>query len=222
MADCCAQSDKIQTAVVTGRHPYDVRGFYRAFASMPDIDAYIQHMEDFISDPGRASYDVVVFYNFHQETPGAESNWWDQNMLPALSALGETKQGILVMHHAILAFPGWDYWADLVGITDRKFGYHIGEQLTIDIADPDHPITGGLSSWTMTDETYDMASAGEGCHVLLTTDHPKSMKTIAWTRQHRESPVLCLESGHDDATYSDESFREVLARGIRWLAGRLS
>jgi len=126
-----------------------------------------------------------------------------------------------VLHHALLAFPEWQVWNDIVGIQDRSFGYHQNETLTIEVANPDHPITRGLSNWTMVDETYTMADAGEGCEVLLTAEHPKSMKTIAWTRQHEDARVFCFESGHDHQTWPDPNFREVVRRGIQWCAGRI-
>jgi len=215
-----AFTDKIRTAVVTGRHPYDVLGFYAIFKSVSEIDFYPQHMEDFISDSvaTRDQYDVVVFYNFHQETPGNEQNWWDKGMKDALERLGETKQGILILHHAILAFPNWDVWANICGIKDRKFSYHVGQTVKTEIVKPDHPITKGLNSWEMVDETYLMNDAGENSEILLTTDNPKSMKTLAWTRQYKNARVFCYEGGHDNQTYADPNFRKVIANGIKWLA----
>jgi trehalose utilization protein len=215
-----ALTDKIRTAVVTGRHPYDVLGFYAIFKNISEIDFYPQHMEDFISDSvaTRDQYDVVVFYNFHQETPGNEQNWWDKGMKDALERLGETKQGILLLHHAILAFPNWDVWANICGIQDRKFSYHIGQTVKTEIVKPDHPITKGLNSWEMVDETYLMNDAGENSEILLTTDNPKSMKTLAWTRQYKNARVFCYEGGHDNQTYADPNFRKVIANGIKWLA----
>ena len=72
----------------------------------------------------------------------------------------------------------------------------------------------------MVDETCTMADAGEGSGTLLTVDHPKSMKTLAWTRSHKESRVFCFESGHDNVTWVNAEFRNVLQRGIRWCARR--
>jgi len=211
---------KIKTAVVTGRHPYDVPNFYAVFKNIPEIDFYPQHLEDFISDSAanRDQYDVVVFYNFHQETPGNEQNWWEKNMKDSLEHLGETKQGILLLHHAILAFPNWDVWANICGIKERKFSFYVNETVKTEIAKPDHLITKGLGTWEMVDETYLMKDAEEGCDVLLTTDNPKSMKTLAWTRQYKNSKVFCYEGGHDNQAYSDPNFRKVIANGIKWLA----
>jgi type 1 glutamine amidotransferase len=73
----------------------------------------------------------------------------------------------------------------------------------------------------MVDETYAMADAGTGSEILLTMDHPRSMKTIAWTRPYRNSRVFCFQCGHDNQAWENPNFREVLARGIRWTAGRM-
>ncbi|MFQ6132499.1 MAG: ThuA domain-containing protein [Armatimonadota bacterium] len=223
MGDTFQTTEKIKTAVVTGRHPYEVPGFHDALASIPEIACYVQHMEDFAADAAgvREQYDVLVFYNFHQATPTDEGEWWERGMKTSLERLGETKQGILVLHHAVLAFLEWPFWAELVGIADRKFDFHIGETLTIEVADPDHPITQGLTSWETVDETYVTNEPGEGSEVLLTTDHPKSMRSIGWTRRHGQARVFCLQSGHDNRAYANPSFRTVLSRGIQWLAGRL-
>lgn len=218
-------TDKIKTAVVTGRHPFDVPALHEAFRSIPEIDFYPQHMEDFVSDAGKVRdwYDVVVFYNFHQETPGDEQGWWEKAARESLERLGETRQGLLVLHHALLAYKQWPLWNALTGVQERTFGYYMNQPLRVQVADAAHPITQGLADWDMVDETYTMADARpeDGNTVLLTTNHPLSMKTLAWTRQYKNARVFCWQSGHDGLTFSNPSFRTVLSRGIRWLAGRV-
>jgi hypothetical protein len=217
------KSDKITVAVITGQHPFDVPAFHALFRSIPEIDFYPQHLEDFVSDAGgvRRDYNVLLFYHFHQANPGAEQGWWERGTREALEQLGETRQGIFVLHHAILAFPKWPLWSEIVGIADRSFQFDVGQELFVEIADPGHPITRDLQSWRMVDETYLMANADEGSHVLLTTNHPRSMRTLAWTRQHKHARVFCCQSGHDARAYANESFRTVVSRAVQWLAGRL-
>ena len=206
----------LHVAVITGQHVFDVPGFHALWRSLPGIEAYIQDLDNWAADEGhvREDYDVLVFYNFHRSGP-------EGRVKAALERLGETAQGIVLLHHAILAYPQWPVWAELTGITVRDFKYYHGETLNIHVADASHPITQGLADWQMVDETYHMPDAGEGSHVLLTTDHERSMRTIAWTRLYKQARVLCFESGHGNETYVDRSFRAVLARGIRWAAGRI-
>ena len=206
----------ITAAVITGEHNFDVPGFQAAFRGMTDVDAFPQTLENFIADQGgvRDEYDVLVFYNFHRPAP-------DEQTAAALDSLGETSQGIVVLHHALLAFPEWPRWSRICGIDDRTFGYHMDQRVPIHVADPAHAITAGLADWEMPDETYTMSSADKDSRILLTTDHTLSMRTLAWTRQFGTARVFCFQSGHDNATFADPGFRTVLHRGIRWAAGAL-
>jgi len=208
--------EKIKTAVITGHHPFDVPAFHAAFRSMAEIDAYPQDMEEFAADVGgrRAEYDALLFFNFHQEMPGAP-------VLEALEALGESEQGIFILHHGLLAFPDWRLWADLVGIQDRSFDVHMDHKLKIQIADPEHPVTRGLSDWEMLDETYVLAEPDADSEAVLYTDDAKSMRSIAWTRRYKKARVFCFQSGHDHQAYANPNFRKVISRGLQWAAGRI-
>jgi type 1 glutamine amidotransferase len=201
---------------VTGQHNFDVPAFHALFRSLPGIDFYIQDLENLVADTEGVfdQYAAFVFYNFHRTTPQGR-------MKAMLERLGESQQGIVVMHHALLAFPDWPLWSQIVGIEDRSFEYYHGETVDIEVTDADHPISQGLASWRMNDETYLMDDTTEGSRVLLTTDHPKSMRTIAWTRQLKNARVFCLESGHGHETYVDPNYRTVLSRGILWAAGHM-
>ena len=214
----------INVAVVTGGHPYDVPGLTDMFRALPDINAYPQHMEDFATDPAgkRTWYDVVLFYTMLQQTPTGEGAWYEAGVKTAIEDLGESGRGIFMLHHAILAYPGWPLWHSIVGVRDYVFkNYHIGERPRIATAKPDHPITQGLTSWEMTDETYEMSEPDQDNEILLTIDHPKSMRACAWVRQHKNARVFCYQSGHDNETYAVPNFRTVVARGIQWCARRI-
>ena len=216
-------NEDVRVAVVTGGHSFDVPNFHRLFRSLRGVDAYIQSLDDFASSSPstRSDYDVVLFYIMQMATPVDEGLPWHHGRpLTALSELGSTGQGIVVLHHALLAFPDWQPWSDIVGISDRRFGFHMGQTVRSLVRD-DHPINRGLRPWTMGDETYTMADARDDSSILISYDHPLSMKTIAWTRQYRSSPVFCYQAGHDNTTWSNASFQDVLRRGILWSTGRL-
>jgi type 1 glutamine amidotransferase len=215
--------EKIKTAVITGQHPFDVPAFQAVFRSMPEIDFYPQHMEDFAADIGerRAEYDALLFFNFHQTTPVSRGDPGEQATLAALESLGESEQGIFVLHHGLLAYPDWPLWARLVGIEDRSFSVHMDHNLSIQVANSQHPVTRGLRDWQMLDETYVVAEPGADSEILLSTDDPKSMKSIAWTRRYKKARVFCFQSGHDHYAYGNRNFRLVISRGLQWAAGRI-
>ncbi len=219
-----AESGVVRVAVVTGGHSFDVPSFAELFSRLEGVRAYIQSTDDFAaaSKETRQGYDAVLFYSMLLETPRDEGlPWYAGKPHAALSELGETAQGIVVLHHAILAYREWPLWDEIVGIKGRGFGYAPDQRVRSEIVNASHPVTTELSSWEMVDETYTTHDAEEGSEILISYDHPKSMHTIAWTRRYRAARVFCYQAGHDASAYGDANFQEVLRRGIWWSAGRL-
>jgi len=140
--------EPIRVAVVTGCHPFDVRAFTRLFRELPGIDAYIQHLDDFVADVGRARdwYQAVVFYHFHQELPDdtAQNPWWRRGVRASLERLGTTEQGIVVLHHGLVAYRGWPFWSEVVGIKERGTGFTPDQEIQVQVVDSQHPITAGV------------------------------------------------------------------------------
>jgi type 1 glutamine amidotransferase len=74
-------------------------------------------------------------------------------------------QGIVVLHHAISAWPGWEGWAEVVG---ARFHYRPGrlrgvdlpasgyrhDRFTVRVTDPEHPICSGVEDFAVDDELY--------------------------------------------------------------------
>lgn len=213
----------LKTAVITGGHHYHVPAFHQLFREMPGVDAYIQHMADFVASPPevRQAYDVLIFYTHLRGelsdlglAPGR-----DDTVRLVLESLGAPKPGIVVLHHSLLAFPGWAVWDAIVGMTNRALtAYSHGESIRYHIADARHPICAGLADWTMRDETYLMPDAAGENHILITTDHPQSARTLAWTHLYKQSRVFCLQGGDGQDAWRDAHFRTLLAQGARWCA----
>ena len=202
----------MKIAVVTGEHGFREKDFDAVFRSMEDIDFIREDLDVFVEDPDQKEYETVVFYNFHRPYP-------TDKQAKAILDLTERGQGVVILHHAILAFPEWESYSDMCGIDARAdFGYFPKQTLQVQVTDPTHPITEGLTDWEMGDETYTMKSAGEDSTILLTVDHPNSMHVLGWAREYGNSRIFCLQSGHDNVTYSHPNFREVLRRGIQWCA----
>jgi type 1 glutamine amidotransferase len=214
-------ADTLAVAVLVDGHPHDVPGFQQALAAVDGVDCYPQDLMNFAVDAAgrREEYDAAVCYNFHGRSSFTDLS--EEHYEQAKAALREFAAGgagLVVLHHGLPAFPDWEWWSDAVGITDRDLDYEHDVDLEFQIA-ADHPITEGLSTWEMTDETYEMDEP-DGT-VLVTTDHPTSMDAIAWTRRVDDARVFCYQSGHDRQAFETPEFRTVLGRGIEWTAGAL-
>lgn len=210
-------------AVVTGAHPLEIREYQDLFVDLSPSRCYFQGLYEWGTDPtlARESYDTVVFYHWHLDEPLAEPDaWWQKGTREAIEALGGG-QGVVLLHHSIVAFPGWSTWDRLCGFSNRNFSYHQDQTVPVHVADPRHPITRDLEDFVIEDEVYLMESPPPGSVTpLLTTDHPMSMRTIAWTHEVDGSRVFCLQLGHGHTSYGNPSFRAILQSGIRW-AGRM-
>lgn len=215
----------INLAVITGGHSYEVLPFHALFRAMPGVDATIQHIEDFVYSPRevRDGYDALVFYIMPRGGPDDEPYRFGGRAEKAFGRLGETSQGIVMLHHAILAYPEWPKWDAVVGMQRRVITkYSHDERIPVQVAAPEHPIVQGLAPWTIVDETYVLHDPGADSQVLLTTDHPACMRSLAWVRMYQNSRVFCYESGHDHQAWEDGCFQKVLGNGIRWVAGNFS
>ncbi len=139
-----------------------------------------------------------------------------------LESLSQRDQGIVVLHHAVLGYPGWQPWIDLMGLVNEPFEYYHDRTISLTVTNPNHPITRGLSHWTTVDETYLLhQSVDASADILVTTDDPKSLPTIAWTRMHGLARVFCCTLGHDAVAYANEGFQTLLHNGILWAAGEI-
>ncbi len=154
--------DLISVAVVTGNHTFDELSFQNALSGLVGIVCQIQPLGTFAaqSSQARQKFDVVLFYNYHQDIAR------EAKSRTALETLGETEQGLVILHHALVAFPQWSLWNDLCGIQARQFTAHKQQRLWVEIAQPHHPITRGLQAWEMVDETYLMESANSGSEIF--------------------------------------------------------
>ena len=221
----------LKVAFISGDHPFDVIGMHNALMDLDDMKVYPQHILDFCTDTGgsygagadagtgRQTYDVLVFYNMTMETPSGDEGSAQDVLRSTVESFGSTGQGLVILHHALLAFPEWQKWSDIVGINNRKFGFYPDQAVPFNVEAPEHPIMKGVDNFTMTDETYTMDEPDGNSTLLLSTAHDPSIKSIAWCHAYQKSRVFCYQSGHDDTSYSNSSFQTILRNGILWAAG---
>ena len=216
-------SDKLQAAVLVENHPYDVMEFQRMLDSFADCKCYVQPVDLFVrDDDNRKKYDTVLWYNINWDPPGEDSilRKYLEN------EIGETRQGIVFIHHALLNFQNWDPYTKICGLRERGanvgFKYTQNESVPQHILNRDHPITRTVSDFTVIDETYQIGEAEEeGNDLLITTDNKTSVHNLAWTRQYKNSRVFSYAAGHDGRVYADENYRKIINQALRWTAHRI-
>ncbi len=216
----------LRVLVVTGGHSFDQDAFFALFGGMQNASVthtrFKDGAEEKLTPAARKQYDVMLFYDMHQEPKPHWDSW--------MQLLAEGMPSVF-LHHALGSYRKMAAYQDIVGGHAQftativpgeisTFWKH-DEILNVHVADKNHPITQGLADFTIQDECYKGYYVRPDVHVLLTTDHPDNGCILSWTHRFKNSPVVYLQLGHDAKAYENPSFRRLLERSLRWAAGRL-
>ncbi len=147
-----------------------------------------------------------------------------------------TGTGLVILHSANNAFPGWVEYEKMVGLLWREGSNH-GDfhQFLVRIVDHDHPITRGLADFMQWDELYHnlIHMHGVPYHVLASAysspdqhgtgrDEPMMLVT-----QYGDGRVFHMVLGHvatvypegdTMAAFENPPFQKALLRGAEWAA----
>ena len=213
---------KINVLVVTGGHGFEVEPFFRIFTDNPEIQftvakhgkaAEVYEREDLLT------FDVAVLYDMPKTITEPQKE--------KFLALLKKGAGLVVLHHALVSYPDWPEYADLIGgrylqadEKTGKAGYQHNVDIPVQIAAKDHPITSGLKDFTIHDEIYWGFRVDPKAQPLLTTTHEKSGNPIAWTMPRETGRTVYVQLGHGPSAYDNPAYREIVARCIRWAAKR--
>lgn len=144
--------------------------------------------------------------------------------------------GLVILHSANLAFPGWVEYERMCGIAWREGSNH-GDfhEFLVRIVDREHPVTRGLEDFLQSDELYHNLQHMHGApyHVLATAysspekhgtgkDEPMMVVT-----RYGEGRVFHMILGHVALVYPEGAtmvsfenppFQRALLRGAEWAA----
>lgn len=230
---------KIQTLIITGQNGHDWRGTTPLLRKiLEDTGRFeVRVTEEFrgAGDETLAPYDLVVLNYFERRRPDL---WWGARAEAALLSWLRRGKGLVMYHFSVAAFDGWEEYEKLSGGNWRpNQGHHSpAHDFTVEIKDPDHPITRGLKSSfaVKNDELYanlKWQPAGS-YHVLATAwdDHslyknprqptpgPGVHQPMLWTVRYGQGRVFATALGHAPANLENPGFQVTFARGAEWAA----
>ena len=154
------------------------------------------------------------------------------------SITDEQEAGLLAVVKGGVNIAGWHGGMADSFRNNTKYQYMVGGQFvahpgniidyTVHITDPNHPITRGISDFTMHSEQYYM-HIDPSNNVLATTtfnaDHDDwidgCVMPVVWTRRYGEGRVAYASVGHVRADFEVPEAREIVRRGMLWAAGVL-
>ena len=223
------QAEKIKVVVITGGHGFEKEPFFAIFDSFGDIEYVNAHQQDhseIFEDISNWDFDVIVLYNMTQEiSPKRQDNF---------IKLLRQGVGLVALHHSIGAFQQWPEYRNIIGgkfylnemqedgLVRHKSGYQHHAVLGVHVENSKHPIARGMCDFVIRDEVYSKQIFEQDNHILLTTDHHASDRPVCWVRKYDNARVCYIQLGHGRHAHASPDYRYLVARAIRWSAGRLN
>jgi len=223
-----AELEKLKVVVVTGGHDFEREPFFKMMDSIEGI-TYIEAIQkdhsELFEDISGWDYDVIVFYSMTQQI----SEKRKKNFLKLL----DQGVGVVALHHTMCSLQEWPEFKNIIGtkyyqkdtledgVMCKAGSYEHDIDMAIKVVDKQHPITEGMSDFPIHDEGYKNCWFDQDNHVLLTTDHAASDKTVGWVRRYGKAKVCTIQLGHDSKAYENRNYPLLINRAILWTANRL-
>jgi putative membrane-bound dehydrogenase-like protein len=157
-----------------------------------------------------AGYDGLIIYtNTLKISPEQEKTLLD---------FVESGKGFIPLHCASFAFLNSPKYIALVGAQFKSHGTGV---FRTTIAEPNHPIMKGYQGFESWDETYVHTKHNEKDRIVLEyREDGKRKEPWTWVRTQGKGRVFYTAWGHDQRTWSNAGFQDLVERGIRWAVGR--
>jgi hypothetical protein len=218
----------IGVLVVTGGHGFEREPFLQMFRDNADIAfTHAEHAKTGATAYERDdlfTYDVVVLYDMPMSITDAQK--------ARFLAFLKRGTGLVVLHHALVSFQDWPEYERIIGgrypepeparpgLVTKRVGYEHDVEIPVVVASRDHPVTAGISGFTIRDEIYWGFRVERDVTPLLITTHPKSGQPLAWARTEGTSRVVVIQPGHGPSAFANTEYRRLLAQSIRWASGQ--
>ncbi len=156
-----------------------------------------------------ASYDGLLLYaNIDAIAPAQEQ---------ALLDFVAKGKGFIPLHCASYCFRNSAKCVELIGAQFLRHG--TGTFRTVNAA-PEHPIMKGFGGFESWDETYVHTKHNDKDRTILEYRvENKTREPWTWARTHGKGRVFYTAWGHDERTWDNPGFQNLVERGIRWAVG---
>jgi len=153
-------------------------------------------------------YDGLIIYANHtQITPDQEK---------ALIDFVEKGRGFIPIHSASYCFLNSPKYIALVG---GQFQTHKTDTFTSRIIKKDHIIVKNLKEFSTWDETYVHTKLAADNTILMERVEGDHHEPWTWVRQQGEGRVFYTAYGHDERTWNNPGFQQLIKEGILWAVG---
>lgn len=171
---------------------------------------------DLYDDPDWARpYDVVIHNECFADTA-------DPAYIKKITEAHRKGTPAVVVHCAMHTYRAADFddWREFLGVTSRHHEHQ--SRYPVKIVQPEHPIMKNFKKdWvTPKDELYIIKKLWPKATALAVSKSEKTgeEQPVIWVNDYHGTRVFGTTYGHSDDTFRDETFIDLITRGIVWAA----
>ena len=170
---------------------------------------YTDKMADLNADTLGKYAGLMIYANTVEINPDQEK---------ALLEYVENGHGLMPLHCASFCFLNSPKYVELVG---AQFQRHGTGTFRTQVAKPEHELLKGYKGFESWDETYVHTKHNDKERTVLEYREDKDGKEPwTWIREQGKGRVFYTAWGHDQRTWSNPGFLNLVERGTRWAVGQ--
>ncbi|UWX53763.1 ThuA domain-containing protein [Maribacter litopenaei] len=190
---------------------HNSRAYFPILASALTKDGinitYTEDVND-LNERNLSLYDGLIVYANHEEiTPSQEK---------ALLDYVREGHAFIPIHSASFCFKNSPEYIDLVG---AQFLEHGTGTFTTDIIKKEHPIMQNVEPFSIWDETYVHDKIADDITVLMERVEGDHHEPWTWVKEYGDGKVFYTAYGHDERTWANPGFQNLVKEGILWAVG---
>jgi type 1 glutamine amidotransferase len=172
-----------------------------------------------LSEKNLSKVQLLVILRDGLLRPGKEAstffNWMTPEQERAVVSFVEAGGGFLNLHNAMGFYPEHGPYLELIG--GRYIGHGPLERFRVEVADPDHPVTRGVSAFFVADEQHTPPYDQGRVHLLLRnrSDDGKSA-AAGWVRESGRGRLCHLANGHTLEALMHPMYQRLLRNAVLW------
>lgn len=164
-----------------------------------------------------ADYAVVLLSKSDNVTAKDETPWVTAAVQQALSDYVRGGGGLLAVHSGTV----YKEVPPLRELLGGAFDHHPPQcAVTIAPTAAEHPLTAGVTPFTVKDEHYFMLFDANGADVFLQSSSEHGSQPAGWTRREGKGRLCVLTPGHNLEVWLQPSYQALLRNALRW-CGRI-
>ena len=168
---------------------------------------YTEDVND-LNEKTLSLYDGLIVYANHEEISRSQEK--------ALLEYVRNGHAYIPIHSASFCFKNSPEYIDLVG---AQFMEHETGTFTTEIVKKDHPSMQNVEPFSTWDETYIHDKIADDITVLMERVEGDHREPWTWVKEYGEGKVFYTAYGHDERTWTNPGFQNLIKEGILWAVG---